>query len=51
MCSILVVEDHKIMAETLVRVLHTRGKFKVADVAESAGADLGFAPVDNGSAR
>ena len=36
MCSILLVEDHKIMAETLVRVLSTRGKFKVADVAESA---------------
>jgi DNA-binding NarL/FixJ family response regulator len=36
MCSILVVEDHKIMAETLVRVLRTKGKFHVADVAESA---------------
>lgn len=36
MCSILLVEDHKIMAETLVRVLSTRGKFKVADVAETA---------------
>jgi DNA-binding NarL/FixJ family response regulator len=35
MCSILVVEDHKLMAETLVRVLRTKGKFKVADVAES----------------
>jgi DNA-binding NarL/FixJ family response regulator len=36
MCSILLVEDHKIMAETLVHILHTKGKFKVADVAESA---------------
>ena len=36
MCSILLVEDHKIMAETLVRVLSTRGNFKVADVAETA---------------
>ena len=36
MCSILLVEDHKIMAETLVRVLSTRGNFRVADVAETA---------------
>ena len=36
MCSILVVEDHKIMAETLVHVLRTKGRFKVADVTESA---------------
>ena len=36
MCSILLVEDHKIMAETLVRVLRTKGNFSVADVAESA---------------
>ena len=36
MCSILLVEDHRIMAETLVRVLSTRGNFKVADVAETA---------------
>jgi two-component system, NarL family, response regulator DesR len=36
MCSILLVEDHKIMAETLVRVLSTKGKFQVADVAETA---------------
>ena len=36
MCSILVVEDHKLMAETLVHVLRTKGKFNVADVAESA---------------
>ena len=36
MCSILLVEDHKIMAETLVHVLRTRGNFQVADVAESA---------------
>ena len=36
MCSILLVEDHKIMAEALVRVLHNKGNFRVADVAESA---------------
>ena len=36
MCSILLVEDHKIMAEALVRILRTKGKFNVADVAESA---------------
>ena len=36
MCSILLVEDHKIMAETLVHILRTKGNFKVADVAESA---------------
>jgi DNA-binding NarL/FixJ family response regulator len=36
MCSILVVEDHKIMADTLVRLLRTNGSFHVADVAESA---------------
>ena len=36
MRSILLVEDHRIMAETLVRILRTRGKYEVADVAESA---------------
>lgn len=36
MCSILLVEDHKIMAETLARILRTKGDFYVADVAESA---------------
>ena len=36
MCSILLVEDHKVMAEALVRVLSKKGNFKVADVAESA---------------
>jgi DNA-binding NarL/FixJ family response regulator len=36
MCSILLVEDHKIMAETLVRILRTKGKYHVADVAGSA---------------
>jgi DNA-binding NarL/FixJ family response regulator len=36
MCSILLVEDHKIMAETLVHILNTKGKFNVADVAETA---------------
>jgi len=36
MCFILLVEDHKVMAETLVHILRTKGKFNVADVAESA---------------
>lgn len=36
MCSILIVEDHKLMAEALVQVLHKRGNFKIADVAETA---------------
>ena len=36
MCSILVVEDHKFMAETLVHVLRTKGRFMVEDVAETA---------------
>ena len=36
MCSILLVEDHKAMAETLVHILRTKGKFNVADVAENA---------------
>ena len=40
MCSILLVEDHKMMAETLVRVLNARGNFKVADVAENADEAL-----------
>ncbi|HSL45702.1 MAG TPA: response regulator transcription factor [Anaerolineales bacterium] len=36
MCSILLVEDHKLMADALVRVLHEKGNFKIADVAETA---------------
>ena len=36
MCSIFLVEDHKLMAETLVSVLHRRGNFNVAGVAETA---------------
>lgn len=36
MCSILLVEDHKVMAETLVHILRTKGRFDVVDVAESA---------------
>ena len=36
MCSILLVEDHKVMAETLVHILRTKGKFNVADIAENA---------------
>lgn len=34
--SILLVEDHKLMAETLVSALHHGGNFAVADVAETA---------------
>lgn len=36
MCSILLVEDHKLMAEALVKVLHKKGNFTVAGVAETA---------------
>ena len=36
MCSILLVEDHKIMTESLIHILRTKGHFNVADVAESA---------------
>jgi DNA-binding NarL/FixJ family response regulator len=36
MSLILLVEDHKIMANTLVHILSTKGNFQVADVAESA---------------
>ena len=36
MCLILVVEDHKLMAEVLVNALHKKGDFKVANVAETA---------------
>jgi DNA-binding NarL/FixJ family response regulator len=36
MRSILLQEDHKLMAETLVHILPTKGRFNVADVAESA---------------
>ncbi|HUE98084.1 MAG TPA: response regulator transcription factor [Anaerolineales bacterium] len=36
MCSILLVEDHKLMAEALVSVLHKKGNFKVTVVAENA---------------
>ena len=34
--SILLVEDHKLMAEALTHVLHKRGKFNVSQVAENA---------------
>ena len=40
MCSILLVEDHKVMAETLVRILRAKGKFNVEDVAENAEAAI-----------
>jgi DNA-binding NarL/FixJ family response regulator len=36
MCNIFLVEDHKVMAEALVNILHKRGKFKVMEVAETA---------------
>src|SRR5215217_1998280 len=36
MCLILLVEDHKLMAEVLVNALHKKGNFKVADVAGTA---------------
>lgn len=36
MCTILLVEDHRIMAEALVRLLNRKGRFKVAEVAETA---------------
>lgn len=36
MCKIFLVEDHKMMADALVSVLHRNGNFKVADVAETA---------------
>jgi len=36
MCLILLVEDHKLIAEVLVNALHKDGQFKVADVAETA---------------
>ncbi len=36
MCRIFLVEDHKMMAETLVSVLSRRGNFTVTDVAATA---------------
>jgi two-component system, NarL family, response regulator DesR len=36
MCSILLVEDHKMVGETLARILRTKGNFNIADIAESA---------------
>jgi two-component system response regulator DesR len=36
MCTILLVEDHKMVGETLARILRTKGDFKVADIAKSA---------------
>jgi DNA-binding NarL/FixJ family response regulator len=36
MCTIFLVEDHKMMAEALVSVLHKQGNFKVTEVAETA---------------
>ena len=42
MCSILLVEDHQVMAETLVHILRTKGKFIVADVAGNAEEAMGW---------
>jgi len=36
MCTIFLVEDHKMMAEALVSVLHKQENFKVTEVAETA---------------
>ena len=36
MCSILLVEDHKLMAEALTNILHNKGEFEVANVAGTA---------------
>lgn len=33
---ILLVEDHKVMAEALTNMLHKKGKFEVSEVAETA---------------
>jgi DNA-binding NarL/FixJ family response regulator len=44
MCSILLVEDHKLMAEALVSVLHKHGKFNVVVVAETAEDALKHLP-------
>jgi DNA-binding NarL/FixJ family response regulator len=44
MCSILLVEDHKLMAEALVSVLRKKGNFKVAGVAASAEEALEHLP-------
>jgi DNA-binding NarL/FixJ family response regulator len=40
MCTILLVEDHKLMAEALVKVLQQKGKFQVVDIATTAEAAL-----------
>jgi DNA-binding NarL/FixJ family response regulator len=36
MTSILLVEDHKIFAQALLRVLHERGQLEIVAIAESA---------------
>jgi DNA-binding NarL/FixJ family response regulator len=36
MCTIFLVEDHKMMADTLVSVLHKQGNFNVTEVAGTA---------------
>ena len=36
MGTLLLVEDHRIMADALVRILHKKGEFKVAEVAGTA---------------
>jgi DNA-binding NarL/FixJ family response regulator len=36
MCTIFLVEDHKLMAEALISILQKKGDFTVTDVAETA---------------
>jgi len=40
MCSILLVEDHKMMAEALVNVLRWKGQFEVVAIVETAAEAL-----------
>src|SRR5215210_3926658 len=40
MPSILIVEDHKIVAEVLANILRRSGRFEVADVVHSAEAAM-----------
>ena len=44
MYTIFLVEDHKLMAEALVRALQRKGDFKVAEVAETAEEALEHLP-------
>jgi DNA-binding NarL/FixJ family response regulator len=44
MCSILLVEDHRIMAQSLVTALSQRGPFHMAGVVESAEEAMELLP-------